>query len=275
MLPIEWSPDALEDLGAIATYIARDSAAAAERLRRQIEESVLPASAHPYMFRAGRVAGTREVVAHPNYIVVYRVLADRIRVIAVVHASRRYPPPDCAASLTHTSSSAVRSVTQVYELPQRSDWGRPEANPGNSNAGTRGTSTRRWKNNENRETPQGVALATAFSLASLGAAQALRCSCEWWRSADARSAQGVRQLGRPADQRLYRGPDGPRRRAIPSSGRRPRTTFPMMASSTPSRCATTRCGRTATPSPRRISCSACSACRTRRPPPTTPTSCTS
>jgi plasmid stabilization system protein ParE len=44
------------------------------------------------MFRLGRVDGTREIVAHPNYIVVYRVVADRIEVTAVVHARRQYPP---------------------------------------------------------------------------------------------------------------------------------------------------------------------------------------
>jgi len=60
---------------------------AAEQLRERIEQSVLPAAAHPYLFRPGRRNGTREIVAHPNY----RVLADRIRVIAVIHTRRRYP----------------------------------------------------------------------------------------------------------------------------------------------------------------------------------------
>lgn len=46
------------------------------------------------MFRVGRVAGTREIVAHPNYIVVYRVLSDHIDVVAVLHSRQQYPPGD-------------------------------------------------------------------------------------------------------------------------------------------------------------------------------------
>lgn len=52
---------------------------------------MLPAAEHPYLFPSGRVPGTREIVAHPNYIVVYRVAADRIEVLTVLHARQNYP----------------------------------------------------------------------------------------------------------------------------------------------------------------------------------------
>ncbi|WP_258861287.1 type II toxin-antitoxin system RelE/ParE family toxin [Neisseria gonorrhoeae] len=45
----------------------------------------------PYMGRKGRVAGTREFVAHPNYILVYQVKLDEIRILRVLHGSRKYP----------------------------------------------------------------------------------------------------------------------------------------------------------------------------------------
>ena len=45
---------------------------------------------HPYLYRPGRVAGTREAVVHPNYILVYRV-RETIEILAVLHARRRYP----------------------------------------------------------------------------------------------------------------------------------------------------------------------------------------
>jgi len=91
MLPIQWRASALDDLDVIAEYIARFNPAAAEAMRDRIESCVLPLSQHPYLFRAGRVPGTREIVAHPNYIVVYRVLADAIEIVRVVHAAREYP----------------------------------------------------------------------------------------------------------------------------------------------------------------------------------------
>lgn len=91
MLPIRWRASAVDDLDAIIDYVAAHNPAAAELLRDRIETSVLPLSEHPYLFRPGRVPGTRELVAHPNYIVVYRVLADQIEVVTVVHTARRYP----------------------------------------------------------------------------------------------------------------------------------------------------------------------------------------
>jgi plasmid stabilization system protein ParE len=38
------------------------------------------------------VPGTREIIAHPNYIVIYQVMAERIEVVSVLHARQEYPP---------------------------------------------------------------------------------------------------------------------------------------------------------------------------------------
>lgn len=91
MLPIVWLASASRNLADIIGFIAQDNPAAARKLRAQIEASVLPTAEHPYVFRPGRVAGTREVVAHPNYIVVYRVTARAIEVLRVLHARQQYP----------------------------------------------------------------------------------------------------------------------------------------------------------------------------------------
>ena len=91
MLPVQWRRLALDELDAVVNYIAQYNPAAAEELHQRIESSVLPLSEHPYLFLSGRVPGTREIVAHPNYIVVYRVLADCVEIVSVVHASREYP----------------------------------------------------------------------------------------------------------------------------------------------------------------------------------------
>ncbi|MER2516996.1 MAG: type II toxin-antitoxin system RelE/ParE family toxin [Candidatus Accumulibacter phosphatis] len=91
MLPICWNAKALDELDAIAGYIAQFNPIAAENLQDLIEASVLPLSEHPYLYRPGRVSGTRELVVHPNYIVVYRVLTDQVEIVGVLHASREYP----------------------------------------------------------------------------------------------------------------------------------------------------------------------------------------
>lgn len=91
MLPLIWSEKALDELEALTTYIARFNEPAALAMQERIERSVLPARTYPEMFRAGRVSGTREVVAHPNYIVVYTIREGTIFVLSVIHARQKYP----------------------------------------------------------------------------------------------------------------------------------------------------------------------------------------
>lgn len=92
MLPVFWRASARANLAAIIRFIANDSPPAARRMRGLIEASVLPAAEHPYLYRSGRVPGTREIIAHPNYIVVYQVTAEHIEVVSVLHARQEYPP---------------------------------------------------------------------------------------------------------------------------------------------------------------------------------------
>lgn len=95
MLPIVWRASARDDLREIIAYIAHDNTVAARRMQRLLEEAILPVSEHPYLYRSsGRVPGLREIVAHPNYIVLYKVQASRIEVVNVVHARRKYPHED-------------------------------------------------------------------------------------------------------------------------------------------------------------------------------------
>jgi len=86
-----WRAAAREDLAQIIRYIADRDPAAARRMRRLIEDAVLPLPKHPLLYRAGRVAGTRELLAHPNYIVVYRVIDNAIEIVGVLHARQQYP----------------------------------------------------------------------------------------------------------------------------------------------------------------------------------------
>jgi toxin ParE1/3/4 len=91
VLTVFWRASARANLASIIRFIANESPPAARRLRKLIEDSVLPAAEHPYLYRPGRVPGTREIVAHPNYIVVYRVIADGVEVVTVLHARQEYP----------------------------------------------------------------------------------------------------------------------------------------------------------------------------------------
>jgi toxin ParE1/3/4 len=91
VLQIRWRGSARRKLDAIFEFVSADSPVAARALRDRIQQAVIPASDHPEMFRPGRVPGTREIVAHPNYIVVYRIMADHIEVVSVIHSRQEYP----------------------------------------------------------------------------------------------------------------------------------------------------------------------------------------
>lgn len=91
MLELIWSPAARDELSEILDYISQFNEDASENLRARIDSLVEKVQHNPQLFRSGRVPGTREIVAHPNYIVVYRVLADHIEVVSVVHARQEYP----------------------------------------------------------------------------------------------------------------------------------------------------------------------------------------
>ncbi len=90
MPSLVWRAEARADLVAIVTYIADRNSDAADRLNAAIQHTTEQLPAHPYIHRPGRVAGTREAVVHPNYILVYQV-ADAVEILAVLHARQQYP----------------------------------------------------------------------------------------------------------------------------------------------------------------------------------------
>lgn len=88
---VEWRPQARENLQSLLGYIADRNQNAARALADDIEKATSALPEHPYLYRHGRVAGTRELVVHPNYLIVYRVTLSSIEVINVLHARQKYP----------------------------------------------------------------------------------------------------------------------------------------------------------------------------------------
>ena len=73
-------------------YVAEDNVAAAELLLERIFSAVERLVQYPGMGRSGRVEETRElVITGTPFVVVYRAGRDRLGVLAVLHAARRWP----------------------------------------------------------------------------------------------------------------------------------------------------------------------------------------
>lgn len=91
MRNIAWNAAALDDLENIIGYIADHDVKAAVGMHNLIIGSVQLAAAYPFLYKSGRVFGTREIVVHRNYVIVYTVQIDHVEVISVLHARQEYP----------------------------------------------------------------------------------------------------------------------------------------------------------------------------------------
>lgn len=87
-----WTEPASLDRKEIREYIAQDNPAAALALDELILEKASRLIDHPGLGRPGRVTGTRELIAHQNYILIYDITQDLVRVLRVLHAARQWPP---------------------------------------------------------------------------------------------------------------------------------------------------------------------------------------
>ena len=89
---VRWLRTALANLDAEAEYIAEDNPGAAGRAVQKILRAVDLLKKNPALGRAGRVAGTRElVVAETPYIIPYRVRGEAVEILRVFQAARKWP----------------------------------------------------------------------------------------------------------------------------------------------------------------------------------------
>jgi len=87
-----WTRTASTDRKEIREYIAQADPVAALALDELISQKAGGLVDHPGLGRPGRVTGTRELVLHQNYILIYDTSADLIRLLRVLHAARQWPP---------------------------------------------------------------------------------------------------------------------------------------------------------------------------------------
>jgi toxin ParE1/3/4 len=87
-----WTAPALGDLASARAYIGRDNPPAADRQVEHVLSAVAVLLRLPEAGRPGRRAGTRElVVSRTPYIVAYRIRANAIEILRVMHARQRWP----------------------------------------------------------------------------------------------------------------------------------------------------------------------------------------
>lgn len=86
-----WSKRSLRHLEALRQYIERSNPKAARKIAATLVNAVERLRMYPASGRPGRILGTRELVdTGTPYVIPYRVLPDRVEIIAVFHGRQRW-----------------------------------------------------------------------------------------------------------------------------------------------------------------------------------------
>jgi toxin ParE1/3/4 len=89
---LEWSQLAIADREQIFDYIEADNPHAAIVVDRRIKKQIEDLRDFPLSGRPGRIENTRElVIIDTPFIVAYRVDAESIRILRVLHGAQRWP----------------------------------------------------------------------------------------------------------------------------------------------------------------------------------------
>lgn len=91
-MTVVWTPEAEQDRADIWDDIAADNPGAAVRMDELFSDAAARLAEHPKIGRTGKISGTRELVPHESYRLVYEIDGDTVWVLALVHTARQWPP---------------------------------------------------------------------------------------------------------------------------------------------------------------------------------------
>jgi addiction module RelE/StbE family toxin len=91
---VVWTPEARTDRRAIFLTIRQDNPRAAVAMDELFEAAAERLETTPRMGRPGLIEGTRELIPHESYRLIYEIKDEIISVLAIVHTRRQWPPSD-------------------------------------------------------------------------------------------------------------------------------------------------------------------------------------
>lgn len=90
-MKVFWTPEAQQDREEIWNFILLDNPRAAIQIDELLSNAASRLSEHPLLGKPGKITGTRELIPHDSYRVVYEIEADTVWILAVVHTARLWP----------------------------------------------------------------------------------------------------------------------------------------------------------------------------------------
>lgn len=86
-----WASAAEQDRADIIDYISQDNPLAAIRMDELFAETAGRLAKHPHLGKAGLISGTRELIPHESYRLVYEVQDNTVWILALMHTARMWP----------------------------------------------------------------------------------------------------------------------------------------------------------------------------------------
>lgn len=91
-MKVRWTPEAEQDRSDVWDCIAGDNPLAAVRMDELFSDATAKLADFPHIGRTGKIPGTRELIPHESYRLVYEVEGETLWILAVVHTARQWPP---------------------------------------------------------------------------------------------------------------------------------------------------------------------------------------
>jgi len=89
---VVWTPEAQQDRTDVWDYIAADNPRAAARMDELFSDAGALLAQHPHRGKPGRILGTRELIPHESYRLVYQIDGETVWILTLVHTARLWPP---------------------------------------------------------------------------------------------------------------------------------------------------------------------------------------
>ena len=92
-MKVIWTPEAEQDRTDVTDHISADDPHAAVRMDELFGNAAQRLAHFPLSARTGKIPGTRELIPHENYRLVYEIRGETVWILAIVHTARQWPPP--------------------------------------------------------------------------------------------------------------------------------------------------------------------------------------
>jgi toxin ParE1/3/4 len=88
---VVWTPEAEQDRVDIWNYVSEDKPGAAARLDSLFSDAAGSLATLPTLGKPGKIPGTRELLPHQHYRLVYEIERETVWILALVHTARQWP----------------------------------------------------------------------------------------------------------------------------------------------------------------------------------------